>query len=66
MRVEQSNESFNPVTITLDSQSEVDTMVTMLNAAYNHTDSGSDEERMANSLRDLLRSGGWQSSSMSC
>lgn len=66
MRVEQSNASFNPVTITLDSQSEVDSMFEVLNLAYSHSDSNSDVEALASEIRDRLRGGGWQSSSMSC
>jgi cell division septum initiation protein DivIVA len=66
MRVEQVNTAFNPVTITLDSQQEVDTFLEVLNAAYSSTDSNSDAERMADQMRDLVRGGGWQSSSYNC
>jgi cell division septum initiation protein DivIVA len=66
MRVEQVNTAFNPVTITLDSQQEVDTFLEVLNAAYSSTDSNSDAERMASQMRDLVRGGGWQSSSYNC
>jgi cell division septum initiation protein DivIVA len=66
MRVEQANTAFNPVTITLDSQHEVDTFLEVLNAAYSSTDSNSDAERMADQMRDLVRGGGWQSSSYNC
>ena len=66
MRVEQVNAAFNPVTITLDSQQEVDTFLEVLNAAYSSTDSNSDAERMADQMRDLVRGGGWQSSSYNC
>jgi hypothetical protein len=66
MRVVQSNTSFNPVTITLDSQEEVDAMIEIAGMAYSHADINSAEELLASQIRDELRSGGWQSSNMSC
>jgi hypothetical protein len=68
MRVEQLNSdpAFIPVTITLDSQREVEVMIGILNVAYSHTDSNSSEEQLVINLRDLLRGGGWQSSDMNC
>ena len=66
MRIEQSNTSFNPVTITLDSQAEVDTFNELAGVAYNNSSSGSDVEKMAEDLRDQLAHGGWQSSSYNC
>lgn len=66
MRVEQSNQSFQPVTITLDSQSEVDTFVQLVQVAYNNSSSGSDVERLSDDLRDKLSQNGWQSSSYNC
>jgi hypothetical protein len=66
MRVEQSNQSFQPVTITLDSQHEVDTLIELMGIAYNNSSSGSDVERMADDIRNQMNNSGWQSSSYNC
>jgi hypothetical protein len=66
MRVEQSEVAFQPVTIHLDSQDEVNGFVEMLTVAYNNSSSGSDAERIADQLRDQINKHGWQSSSYNC
>lgn len=66
MRVEQSNTSFNPVTITLDTQSELDAMIEVVNLAYSHSDSNSDAERLASGIREQISASGWQSSDLNC
>jgi hypothetical protein len=68
MRVTQVETAFQPVTINLDSQSEVDTFRELLRIAFNESPSGSDVERMADELRDNFDANvsGWQSSSASC
>lgn len=66
MQVTQNSKAFQPVTVTLDSQYEVNTFIEMMNIAFRFADSGSDEERLAVEIRDSLNNVGWQSSSMSC
>jgi len=66
MRIEQTSTDFQPVTITLQSQSEVETFCEVLNLAYSSADSNSDAERLAEEMRDDLGCFGWQSSSASC
>lgn len=65
-RVEQSGVAFQPVSIHLDSQQEVDAFLELLQVAYNNSSSGSDAERLSDDLRDKMNQSGWMSSSYNC
>jgi hypothetical protein len=55
MKVEQKIESFVPVTITLNTQSEVDLFFEMTDIAYGESDSGSSVEDFADNLMEAVR-----------
>jgi hypothetical protein len=66
MRIEQSPMNFNPVTIHLDSQDELDAFLEIVNYGYSNSPGGSDAERLARDIRDRMAESGWQSSSYNC
>jgi uncharacterized protein with von Willebrand factor type A (vWA) domain len=68
MRVEQNDVvQFQPLTVHLETQHEVDTFKQLVHMAYQESHSGTDIEALADKLRDMLdATGGWQSSSYNC
>jgi hypothetical protein len=66
IRVERNEVAFQPVTLVIESQNDLDTFEKILKAAYDSTPRYSDEETMAQNLLSEIAGGGWQSSSASC
>jgi hypothetical protein len=66
IRVERNAVEFQPVTLVIDNQNDLDAFQHLLNVAYDNSPRYSDEETLAENLRETLFGGGWQSSSASC